>query len=188
MPIFFRAGGPSNCPRYSLPISQKMAGRVNNARLKPEHIAQAKTILSRLAGGSYLKPLEPGTGGGQGEFKFDAGMLMYEGKPFLTARDIDAANVAGKVFPIVLISAILDMNEAWQCAFSPEHSARGEQAKVAGFTSEAQFTSYAERISTMVRDHLLAELGKIRAFSGHEVKVAVGLDMTSKPILMIDII
>ena len=106
MPISFREGSLSNCPQYTRPISRKLPGSLVQAGLKPEHVLQAKEIIGRMAGGSYKKPLTPGTGGGQGEFKFEGGVLMYKGKPFLTCRDVDAANVAGKVFPIVLISAL----------------------------------------------------------------------------------
>jgi len=185
MPIFFRAGGPSNCPQFGhAPLTRRLAGNFERGTIKPADIASAATTISTMAGGKLGERIEPGAGGGTGNFEFAGGKLMYEGKPFLICRDIDSANVAGHVFPIVLISASFELNEAWGAPFTGN---RGSE-KTSGFSSAEQFEAYAEKIGGLVEVHLNRELSRIAALSGCEVKVAVGLDMTDKPVLMVDLL
>ncbi len=185
MPIYFRAGGPSNCPQFALqPVTRKLAGNFAQSGIKPADVTSAAAIISKMAGGKLGERIEPGPGGGEGKFEFEGGILMHDGKPFLTCRDIDSSNVSGKVFPIILISASFELNEAWEAPFTGN---RGSE-NASGFTSAEQFEKYAGKIADLVEVHLNRELSRISALSGCEIKVAVGLDMTDQPILMVDVL
>jgi hypothetical protein len=163
MPICYVEGSRSNYPQYApKPSMRKLPG---HGEPTVAHILKAQEIIGKLAGSGKAssRPI---------------------GIPVLALRELDSSTNL-QVKPLVLVSALFVLPELEKATFMlPKPN-----QKASGFTQAGEFSAYAANISRVVSNHLTKELVKeLPQFGGHEVRVAVGLDLSNQPIMAVDVI